>query len=146
VDEFMQAAIEEAKTGESEGGQAFGSVLVRGGQIIGRGHNRIFQRQDPTRHAEIEALGDAGVLESYADTVIYATALPCPMCAGAIIHLGVPKVVIGFSGLKGDTLQRLRSFGIDVVELHLDACRQLLLESWAKYPERYPPSARAAQD
>lgn len=146
MDEFMRTAVEEAKKGEREGGQAFGSVLVLNGEIIGRGHNRIFQRGNATSHAEIEAIGDAGLQQAFADTVIYATALPCEMCAGAIAHLGIPKVFIGFSGLKGNTIEYMRSFDIEVVEQHLDECAQLMIESWAKYPERYPKSARARED
>ena len=146
MDEFMRAAVEEAKKSEQEGGLAFGSVLVRNGEIIGRGRNRSLQRCNVTSHAEIEAIGDAGLQQTFTDTEIYATALPCEMCAGTITHLGIPKVVIGFSGLKGNTIEYMRSFGIEVVEQHLDECEQLMIESWAKYPQRYPANARAKED
>jgi len=101
----MHVAIEEARNGEREGGRTFGSVLVRNKEIIGRGHNRSFQIGNMTSHAELEAIGDAGLQRTFADTVISATALPCEMSAGAIVHLEIPKVIVGFSGFKGNTIE-----------------------------------------
>lgn len=142
MDRFMEAAVAEARESERNGGQAFGSVLVRNKEIIGRGRNRVFQLGEMARHAEIEAICDAGLQQTFDDTVIYATALPCEMCAGAIVHLGIPKVIIGFSGLKGNTLEYMRSFDINIVELHSDQCSKLLINSCKRFPNRYPPSAR----
>jgi creatinine deaminase len=95
MDAFMQAALREALAARAQGGHPFGAALVRGDRIIGTGHNRMVQSGDPTSHAEIEAIRNAGRQETYADTVMYATALPCLMCAGAIVKLQIPKV-IGF--------------------------------------------------
>ena len=87
MDEFMRAAVEEATKGEQEGGQAFGSVLVRNG-IIGRGHNRIFQRGNVTSHAEIEAIGYAGLHPTFTDTV--TTPRCClAMCAQAPSRISI---------------------------------------------------------
>jgi carbon storage regulator CsrA len=77
MDPFLRAAIDEAKKGLSEGGLPIGSVLVRNGQIIGRGHNRRVQNGDPMAHAEIDCLTNAGRQKTYADTVLYSTLMPC---------------------------------------------------------------------
>lgn len=81
----MQAAIEEAKKGLLEGGIPIGSVLVREGQIIGRGHNRRVQQNNPIMHAEIDCLQNAGRIGNYHQTVLYSTLMPCYLCAGAVV-------------------------------------------------------------
>src|SRR3954449_8404512 len=90
---FLDAAYEEAQKGLSEGGIPIGSVLVRDGKIIGRGHNRRVQNNNPTAHAEIECLKNAGRINDYADTVLYSTLMPCAMCAGAAVQFKIPIVV-----------------------------------------------------
>src|SRR3954471_22971752 len=97
MDPFLQAAIDEARLGLSEGGLPIGSVLVRDGQIIGRGHNRRVQRGDPMAHAEIDCLTSAGRQRTYADTVLYSTLMPCFLCSGAAVQFGVQKVIVGES-------------------------------------------------
>ncbi len=92
---FLRAAVEEAKLGLAEGGLPIGSVLVRAGQIIGRGHNRRVQKGDPMAHAEIDALTNAGRQKTYRDTILYSTLMPCYLCSGAAVQFGVPKVVVG---------------------------------------------------
>lgn len=82
MDEFMQLAIQEAWTARNAGDYPYGSVLVRRGTIIGTGRNQMNTHNDPTSHAEIEVLRAAGLQASYADTVMYASAFPCIMCAG----------------------------------------------------------------
>jgi cytosine deaminase len=124
--EFIEAAIREARAGAAEGGQPFGAALVRGARAIGVGHNRIVQTGDPTSHAEIEAIRNAGRQASYADTVMYASALPCLMCAGAIVKLGIPKVVAGAMWSGDGSMEFMRSRGVEVVDLNLPACRDLL--------------------
>src|SRR5579864_1017156 len=96
-DPFLRAAIDEAKQGLKEGGLPIGSVLVRGGKIIGRGHNRRVQKGDPMAHAEIDCLTNAGRQKSYRDTVLYSTLMPCHLCSGAIVQFGIPKVIVGES-------------------------------------------------
>lgn len=142
----MQAAIDEAYQSDVEGGQAFGAVLVQAGEIVGRGHNRIMQTGDPTTHAEIEAIRDAGIMESYAGTVMYATMLPCRMCTGAIVQLGIEKVVIGNSASYTNTQPYMQSFNIEVVELHDDVCKKLIDNARQQHPERYLPGAGRGKD
>jgi cytosine deaminase len=91
-DEFMQAAIEEARQGLAEGGIPIGSVLVHDGRIIGRGHNRRVQRGSAVLHGEMDALENAGRQPAsvYRESVIYTTLSPCSMCSGAIALYGIP--------------------------------------------------------
>ena len=97
MDAFMEAAIAEAEQGRAEGGIPIGSVLVHRGRVIGRGHNRRLQMGSVVLHGEMDALERAGRQPAsvYRDSVIYTTLSPCPMCSGAIILYGIPKVVVG---------------------------------------------------
>jgi len=127
IDPYMQRAIDEAKKTKAEGGQPFGAVLIRGDEMIGIGHNRAIQDDDPISHGEIEAIRDAGLQETYVDTTLYTTAFPCLMCAGAIVKMGIPKVVIGASW-EGSAPSRdfMESHGIELEELRLDECYALI--------------------
>src|SRR6201992_3569331 len=122
MDPFLRAAIDEAKLGLSEGGLPIGSVLVRGNQIIARGHNRRVQRGDPMAHAEIVALTNAGRQKTYRDTVLYSTLMPCFLCSGAAVQFGVPRVVVGESANFAGAPDFMRSRGIEVLDLHDDEC------------------------
>jgi creatinine deaminase len=126
MDNHMKAAIEEARKSSSEGGIPIGSVLVKNGQIIGRGHNKRVQQNDPIMHAEIDCLQNAGRIGKYSETVLYSTLMPCYLCAGAIVQFGIKKVVVGesenFSGAK----VFLTSHGVKVVDLNLNKCKQLM--------------------
>src|SRR5712672_4491015 len=97
IDQFMQAAIDEARTGEREGGIPIGSVLVHGGRIIGRGHNRRVQRGSTVLHGEMDALENAGRQPAaiYRECVLYTTLSPCAMCSGAILLYGISHVIVG---------------------------------------------------
>src|ERR1039457_6010365 len=97
MDTFMQAAIEEARKGLAEGGIPIGSVLVKDGKIIGRGHNRRVQNGDPMAHAEIDCLQKAGRIGTYAGTVLYSTLMPCYLCSGAVVQFNIKKVFVGES-------------------------------------------------
>jgi cytosine deaminase len=133
MDAFLRAAIDEAKKGLSEGGLPIGSVLVRDGQIIGRGHNRRVQHGDPMAHAEIDCLTNAGRQKTYADTILYSTLMPCYLCTGAAVQFGVPKVIVGESvtfpggeGKWGKSPDFMRANGIDVVDLHDPECIEMM--------------------
>ncbi len=100
----MQHALELARRAEDEGEVPVGAVLVRQGRILGEGWNRPIGAQDPTAHAEIMALRDAARrLGNYRlpGTTLYVTLEPCPMCAGAIVHARVEKVVFGALDPRG---------------------------------------------
>src|SRR2546421_12778573 len=97
MDPFLESAIEEAKTGLSEGGIPIGSVLVHEGKIIGRGHNQRGQRRSVIHHGEMNCLENAGrqTAQVYRQCTLYTTLSPCPMCTGAILLYGIRRVVIG---------------------------------------------------
>ena len=135
IDAFMQAAIEEAEQGLAEGGIPIGSVLVRDGQIIGRGHNRRVQQDDPILHAEIDCLRNAGRIGSYRDTVLYSTLMPCHLCTGAVLQFGIPKVITGESATFAGAPDLLRAHGVEVIDLDLDRCKQLMLQFQEEHPE-----------
>lgn len=128
MDRYMQLAIEEAKGARDAGDFPYGSVLVRGETVIGTGRNHMNTHNDPTSHAEIEVLRSAGLQATYADTVMYASAFPCLMCAGPIVFYGVPELIVGASW-PGHEVSRafLESHGVKVTVLELEECRQLLL-------------------
>ena len=128
MDRYMQIAIQEAKAARDAGDFPYGSVLVRGETVIGTGRNHMNTHNDPTSHAEIEVLRSAGLQATYADTVMYASAFPCLMCAGPIVFYAVPEIIVGASW-PGHEVSRafLESHGVTVTVLELDECRQLLL-------------------
>lgn len=135
IDQFMRAAIDEAKTGMAAGGIPIGSILVRGGEIIGRGHNRRVQHGDPTAHGEIDCLRKVGRLKTYRDTVLYSTLMPCAMCAGAVIQFGIPKVIAGEDRTFNSARAFMEANGVEVVDLNLDECFHLLQEFAHRHPE-----------
>lgn len=126
MDEFMKAAIEEAKKGLAEGGIPIGSVLVKYGRIIGRGHNRRVQKGSPTLHAEIDCLEDAGRIGSYSGTVLYSTLMPCYLCSGAVVQFGIKKVVVGESVTFEGGPEFMKEHGVEVIDLNLDECINLM--------------------
>lgn len=126
ADRFMAAAIEEARKGLAEGGIPIGSVLVRGGEIIGRGHNKRVQELNPMVHAEIDCLMQAGRVGSYRDTVLYSTLMPCYLCSGAAVQFRVPRVIVGESRTFAGAPEFMRSHGIEVVDLDLPECVRMM--------------------
>jgi cytosine/creatinine deaminase len=120
MDEFLKAAIAEAEAGLAEGGVPIGSVLVHGGQIIGRGHNRRVQRSSAILHGEMDALENAGRLPAvvYTRSVLYTTLSPCAMCSGAILLYRIPRIVVGENvTFRGEEdLLRERGVAVDVVQ------------------------------
>ena len=102
--DFMERALELARKAEAEGEVPVGAVLVREGEMIGEGWNRPIGANDPTAHAEIQALRDAGArVGNYRlpGATLYVTLEPCPMCASALIHARVARVVFGAYDPKG---------------------------------------------
>ena len=137
ADQFMQAAIDEARDGEREGGIPIGSVLVHRGRIIGRGHNRRVQRGSAVLHGEMDALEQAGRQPAavYRESVLYTTLSPCPMCSGAILLYGIPKVVIGENQTFVGEEDLLRSRGVDLDVLQDATCIQMMSSFIRAHPE-----------
>ena len=128
MDEFMRAAIEEARRGLAEGGIPIGSVLVVDGRIAGRGHNRRVQRGSAILHAEMDALENAGRLsaQQYQRGVLYSTLSPCDMCSGAALLYKVPRIVIGEHRTFRGPEDYVRSRGVDLVLLDDPECIRLM--------------------
>ena len=136
MDEFMQAAIDEATAGRAEGGIPIGAVLVHDGKILGRGHNRRVQMGSAIRHGETDALERAGRQPAsvYQQSVMYTTLSPCAMCTGAILLYGIPRVVIGENETFLGEEELLASRGVEVVVLNDDTCIEMMRSFIADEP------------
>lgn len=128
MDRFMQAAIEEARAGLEQGGIPIGSVLVHRDAIIGRGHNRRVQNGSVVLHGEMDALENAGRQSAkvYRECVLYTTLSPCPMCSGAILLYGIPKVIVGENRTFMGEEEHLRARGVTVDVLQDPVCIDLM--------------------
>lgn len=135
-DEFLKAAIDEAKKGLSEGGIPIGSILVIDGKIVGRGHNRRVQNGSPILHAEMDCFENAGRLtaKEYQRSILYSTLSPCDMCSGTALLYKIPKIVIGENKTFQGPEEYVRSRGV-VLEILNDAeCIKLMEEFIADKP------------
>jgi len=130
-DPFMEAAIQEAEKGREEGGIPIGSVLVRDGVIIGRGHNRRVQNNDPMVHAEIDCLQNAGRIGSYQDCILYSTLMPCFLCAGAVVQFHIPRVIVGESRTFSGAREFMEAHGVTVIDYDLNRC-QMMMETFIR--------------
>ncbi len=133
----MQAAIEEARIGLSEGGIPIGSVLVHNGNILGRGHNQRVQQGSVIRHGEMDAFENAGRLPAsvYRECVLYTTLSPCPMCSGTSILYGIPKIVIGENQTFMGAEDTLKAHGVELVVLQDPECLQMMQDFIREKPE-----------
>ncbi len=128
MDDFLKAAILEAKAGLKEGGIPIGSVIVHNGKIIGRGHNQRIQTGSVVLHAEMDALENAGRQRSsiYKDCVLYTTLSPCLMCTGAILLYGIPRVIVGenktYMGAEALLIQK----GVEVIVVDSNECVEMM--------------------
>lgn len=137
MDEFLQAAIAEARQGLAEGGIPIGSVLVIDGRIVGRGHNRRVQRGSAILHAEMDCLESAGRLRAadYRRSTLYSTLSPCDMCSGTTLLYGIPRVVIGENRTFRGPEEYVRSRGVELVVVNDDECIRMMREFIAARPE-----------
>jgi cytosine/creatinine deaminase len=126
IDEFMQAAIAQARKSRAEGGIPIGSALTRAGKLIAVGHNKRVQNNDPITHAEIDCLRNAGRLGSFHDTVLYSTLMPCYLCAGAVVQFGIKKLIVGESRTFPGALDFMRTHGVEVIDLDLPECVEMM--------------------
>jgi cytosine/creatinine deaminase len=130
MDEFLQAAFDEARQGLAEGGIPIGSVLVIDGAIVGRGHNRRVQRGSAILHAEMDCLENAGRLTArdYQRAVLYSTLSPCDMCSGTALLYKIPKIVIGENVTFQGPEAYVRSRGVALEILNAPECIDLMRE------------------
>jgi creatinine deaminase len=136
-DEFLDAALAEAREGLREGGIPIGSVLVIDGRVVGRGHNRRVQHGSTVLHAEMDCLERAGRMRAsdYARATLYSTLSPCDMCSGAILLYRIPRVVIGEHSTFRGPEEYLRSRGVEL-DVRDDAeCVRLMREFIAARPD-----------
>jgi creatinine deaminase len=136
VDQFLAAAIDEARAGRSEGGIPVGSVLVHHGTIIGRGHNRRVQKRSAILHGEMDALENAGrqPAEVYRNSVLYTTLSPCAMCSGAIVLYGIPRVIVGENQTFLGEERWLRERGVLVEVVQSVECIEMMRAFIAEEP------------
>jgi cytosine/creatinine deaminase len=137
MDEFMQAAIEEAEKGLAEGGIPIGSVLVLDSKIAGRGHNHRVQQESAILHAEMDALENAGRLsaQEYRRAVLYSTLSPCDMCSGAALLYRIPKIIVGENRNFQGPEAYLRSRGVELIILNDPRCIQLMSDFITAHPQ-----------
>lgn len=133
----MKVAIEEAEKGLNEGGIPIGSVIVHKGKIIGRGHNRRVQKGSVILHGEMDAFENAGRQPAsvYRECILYTTLSPCPMCSGAILLYGIPKVIVGENKTFMGDEEHLKSHGVEVEVLQNEDCINMMKKFIAEKPE-----------
>ncbi|MCP4457492.1 MAG: nucleoside deaminase [Cytophagales bacterium] len=137
MDKFLQEAINEAKQGLEEGGIPIGSVIVHDGKILGKGHNRRIQKGSVVLHGEMDAFENTGrqSAEVYKNCVLYTTLSPCPMCTGAILLYGIPKVIIGENLTFLGEEELLKQRGVEIVVADNVECKEMMNTFIQKNPE-----------
>jgi cytosine/creatinine deaminase len=124
---MLTVAVEEARKGLDEGGIPIGAALfTRSGVLLGAGHNRRIQENDPSVHAETDAFRKAGRQRTYKDKVMVTTLAPCWYCSGLIRQFGIGAVVVGESATFSGGIEWLRENGIEVIDLQSQECVQML--------------------
>lgn len=133
---MLDVAIEEARIGLAEGGIPIGAALFdREGNLLGRGHNRRVQENDPSIHGETDAFRKAGRQTSYRDTIMVTTLAPCWYCSGLVRQFNIGTVVIGESVNFQGGVEWLRENGVKVIDLNSNECIEMLREYIEANPE-----------
>jgi creatinine deaminase len=131
---LVTRAYELALKSYNDGGCPIGSVLARGAEILGEGHNQRVQKGDPIAHGEMDALRNAGRQASYRDTTLYTSLSPCMMCAGTIVQFKIPRVVVAENTTFGGNEDFLRAHGVEVILLDDARCIGLMRRFIAEKP------------
>lgn len=132
---LLQTAIAEARQGLAEGGIPIGAALYhRDGRLLGCGHNRRVQEDDPSIHGETDAFRKAGRQRSYKDTIMVTTLAPCWYCSGLVRQFNIGTVVVGESVNFAGGLDWLRESGVTVIDLQDSECIDLLGQWIAGHP------------
>jgi cytosine deaminase len=133
---LLRVAINEARQGSAEGGIPVGAALFDSkGKLLGRGHNRRVQEDDPSVHGETDAFRKAGRQQSYRDTIMVTTLAPCWYCSGLVRQFNIGTVVVGESVTFKGGVDWLRENGVAVIDLNSRECIELLAEFVEKHPE-----------
>ena len=136
MNEYLSAAIDEAREGLRAGGIPIGAVLVIDSQIVGRGHNQRVQKGSSILHAEMDCLENAGRLSAadYQRAALYSTLSPCDMCSGAILLYGIKKVVVGENRTFQGPEAHLRSRGVELEIVDSPECVRMMQDFVAGQP------------
>ncbi|MGD9589649.1 MAG: nucleoside deaminase [Pyrinomonadaceae bacterium] len=133
---MLAVAIDEAEVGLSEGGIPIGAALFDGeGNLLGRGHNRRVQEDDPSIHGETDAFRKAGRQRSYRDTVMVTTLAPCWYCSGLVRQFGIGTVIVGESVNFRGGIDWLAENGIRIIDLNSTRCVEMLKDFIEANPE-----------
>jgi cytosine deaminase len=133
---MLAVAVAEARQGLAEGGIPIGAALFAGdGRMLGRGHNRRVQENDPSVHGETDAFRKAGRQRSYRDKIMVTTLAPCWYCSGLIRQFNIGTVVVGESVNFAGGLDWLRQHGVQVVDLQSGECIRMLADWIHAHPE-----------
>lgn len=133
---MLAVAIEEARLGLAEGGIPIGAALFdKAGNLLGRGHNRRIQENDPSVHGETDAFRKAGRQRTYRDKIMVTTLAPCLYCCGLIMQFKIGKVLVGESVNFPGGVDWLRENGVEVVDLHSEECVRMLGDWIAANPD-----------
>lgn len=133
---MLEIAIEEAKIGLSEGGIPIGAALFdKNGNLLGRGHNRRIQENDPSVHGETDAFRKAGRQRSYKDKIMVTTLAPCWYCSGLVRQFNIGTVVVGESVNFQGGIEWLRENGVEVIDLNSAECVEMLKNYTEANPE-----------
>jgi cytosine deaminase len=135
-EQLLKVALAEARQGLAEGGIPIGACLAdAAGKVLGRGHNRRVQQNDPSVHGETDAFRNAGRQRGYRDKVMVTTLAPCWYCSGLVRQFNIGTVVVGESVNFAGGLDWLRESGVRVIDLRSQECIDLLAEFIRKHPE-----------
>ena len=133
---MLEVAIEEARLGLAEGGIPIGAALFDDeGNLLGRGHNRRVQENDPSVHGETDAFRKAGRQRNYRNTIMVTTLAPCWYCSGLVRQFNIGTVVVGESATFQGGIEWLRENGVEVVDMNSDECKRMLTDYIAANPE-----------
>jgi cytosine deaminase len=133
---MLQAALAEARQGLAEGGIPIGAALFHtDGRLLGCGHNRRIQEDDPSVHGETDAFRKAGRQRSYRDTIMVTTLAPCWYCSGLVRQFNIGTVVVGESVNFSGGIEWLRESGVEVVDLASEECIAMLGDYIREHPE-----------
>lgn len=133
---MLEVAVAEARRGLDEGGIPIGAALFRNdGQLLGCGHNRRVQENDPSVHGETDAFRKAGRQRGYRDTIMVTTLAPCWYCSGLVVQFRIGTVVVGESRTFRGGIDWLRTRGVNIIDLESAECEKLLGDYIAAHPE-----------
>ncbi len=144
---MLEVALAEARAGGAEGGIPIGAALFDAqGLLLGRGHNRRVQEDDPSIHGETDAFRKAGRQATYRDKIMVTTLAPCWYCSGLVRQFNIPTVVVGESVNFAGGIEWLREHGVEVVDLEDAACIRLLADFIRDHPALWHEDIGVTED